>query len=147
MPCDHSIWGIWVPCPQILLSLRKNGQEESRLLNLRRLRSSRFFTQISGRNFFPELSGEDHPGTAPLQALCCALCSTEQSTVRGGEKGEKVPRKGEEEGWPAKGAKRKKGCVKTGQTLSSTHKSTRFPRASSGALPRALPKIPHIQKT
>ena len=29
------------PCPQILVSLRKNGQEESRLLNLRRLRSSR----------------------------------------------------------------------------------------------------------
>ena len=31
-------------------------------------------------------------------------------------KGVKVPRKGEEEGWPAKGAKRKKGRVKTGQT-------------------------------
>ena len=28
-------------CPQLLLSLRKNGQEESSLLNLRRLRSSR----------------------------------------------------------------------------------------------------------
>ena len=28
-------------CPQILLSLRQNGQEESSLLNLRRLRSSR----------------------------------------------------------------------------------------------------------
>ena len=40
-PCDHSIWSIWAHCPQILLSLRKNGQEESRLLNLRRLRSSR----------------------------------------------------------------------------------------------------------
>ena len=26
-----------------------------------------------------------------------------------------MPRKGEEEGWPAEGAKRKKGCVKTGQ--------------------------------
>ena len=26
-----------------------------------------------------------------------------------------MPRKGEEEGWPAKGAKRKKGRVKTGQ--------------------------------
>ena len=49
-----------------------------------------------------------HPETAPLQALCCALCSTEQSTFRGGEQGVKVPRKGEEEGWPAKGAKGKK---------------------------------------
>ena len=41
-PCDHSIWSIWVRCPQILLSLRRKGLEESRLLNLRRLRSSRF---------------------------------------------------------------------------------------------------------
>ena len=54
-----------------------------------------------------------HPGAAPLQALLCALYSTEQSTFWEGEKGEKVPRKGEEEGWPAKGAKRKKGRVKT----------------------------------
>ena len=54
----------------------------------------------------------------PLSKLCAiALCSTEQSTFRGGEKGEKVPRKGEEGGWPAKGAKRKKGRVKTGQIL------------------------------
>ena len=45
---------------------------------------------------------------APLQALCCALCPTEQSTFLGGEKGEKVPRKGEEEGWPAKGQNGKK---------------------------------------
>ena len=74
-----------------------------------------FFTQISGRNFLPEHCGEVHPGIAPLQALRCALSSTEQSTFRGGEKGEKVPRKGKEEGWPAKGAKRKKGRVKTSQ--------------------------------
>ena len=39
--CDHSIWSIRVHCAQILLSLRKNGHEESRLLNLRRLGSSR----------------------------------------------------------------------------------------------------------
>ena len=77
--------------------------------------SDLFSTQISGRNFLPELCGGVHPQTAPLQALCCALCSTEQSTFRGGEKGEKVSRKGEEEGWPAKGAKRKKGRVKTGR--------------------------------
>ena len=70
--------------------------------------------QISGRNFLPELCGEGNPETAPLQALRCALCSTEQSTFRGGEKGENVPRKGEEEGWPGKGGKRKKGRVKTG---------------------------------
>ena len=57
-----------------------------------------------------------HPETAHLQALCCALCSTEQSTFRGGEQGEKAPREGGEEGWPAKGAKRKKGRVKTAQS-------------------------------
>ena len=44
-----------------------------------------FLTQISGRNFLPELCGEVHPETAPLQDLCCALESTEQSTFRGGE--------------------------------------------------------------
>ena len=40
------------------------------------------FTQISGRDFLPELFGEVHFETAPLQALCCALCSTERSTFR-----------------------------------------------------------------
>ena len=78
-----------------------------------------FFTQISGRNFLPDFCGEVHPETAPLQALYCALCSKEQSTFRGGERGEKVPRKGEEEGRPAEGAKSKKGRVKTGQPKES----------------------------
>ena len=45
-PCDHSIWSIWAHCPRFLLSLRKNGQEESGLLNLRRLRSSRFLWYV-----------------------------------------------------------------------------------------------------
>ena len=54
-----------------------------------------FFTQISGRNFLPEICGEVLPRTAPLQALRCALCSTAQSTFRGGEKGRKyIERKG-----------------------------------------------------
>ena len=74
-----------------------------------------FFTQVSGRNLLPEICGEVHPKAAPLQALCCGPCSTEQSTFWGGDKAEKAPRKGEQEGWPAKGAKRKKGRVKTGQ--------------------------------
>ena len=39
-----------------------------------------------------------HPEIAPLQAqLCCGPRSTEQSTSRGGEEGEKVLRKEEEE--------------------------------------------------
>ena len=75
-----------------------------------------FRTQISGRNFLPELCGEVHPETAPLQALCCVpLALQNRALFEEVRKGEKVPRKGEEEGWPAKGAKRKKGRVKTGQ--------------------------------
>ena len=52
----------------------------------------------------------------PLSKLCAVPFALQlQSTFQGGEKGDKVPRKGEEEGWPAKGAKRKKGRAKTGQ--------------------------------
>ena len=60
-----------------------------------------FFTQISGRNFLPELCGEVHPET-PLQALCCTPCSTEHSF-----EGRKGAKKEEEGGCPVKGAKRK----------------------------------------
>ena len=51
---------------------------------------------------------EVHAEIAALQALCCAPRSTEQSTFRAEEKGEKVTRKGEEEVWPAKRAKGKR---------------------------------------
>ena len=44
---------------------------------------------------------------SPSSALCPLLYRTEHFLRA--EKGENVPRKGEEEGWPAKGAKRKKG--------------------------------------
>ena len=37
-----------------------------------------------------------------------------------------MPRKGQEEGWPAKGAKRKKGRVKTGQRLFLKNSLKRF---------------------
>ena len=40
------------------------------------------------------------------------FCQGDSSWERKG--GEKLPREEEEEGWPAKGAKRKKGCVTTG---------------------------------
>ena len=52
------------------------------------------------------------PETALLQALSCAFCSTEQSMFRGGEKAEKAPRKGEQEGWPLKGQKGQKDARK-----------------------------------
>ena len=73
-----------------------------------------FFYADFGKEF-PSRTFWRDPETGPLQALCSALRSTEQSTSRGGEKGEKVPREGEEEGWPAKGTQRKKGHAKTGQ--------------------------------
>ena len=41
MPCDHSIWSIWAKCAQMLLSLRKKGNEGVQTPYLRRLRSSR----------------------------------------------------------------------------------------------------------
>ena len=50
-----------VHCPQILLALRKNGQEESRLLNLTRLRSS--------RNLLME-RGSQHKGAVREPATC-----------------------------------------------------------------------------
>ena len=52
----------------------------------------------------------------PLSKLCAVpLALQNRALLGGGEKGEKVPRKGAEEGWPTKGAKRKKGRVKAGQ--------------------------------
>ena len=53
-----------------------------------------FFMRISGRNFLPELWGEVHPETVPLQDLCCALCPTELSRFLGREKGEKGRKRG-----------------------------------------------------
>ena len=91
---------------------------KARLLKARfprsRIRNWPFFTQISGRNFLPELCGEVHPETAPLQALYCALCYGAERFLRG-RTGRKGAQKREEEGWPVEGAKRKKGRVKTGQ--------------------------------
>ena len=73
----------------------------------KRLFSDLFFARISGRNFLPELCGKVRPGPA-LSKLCAVqFCSTEQSTFRGGRKGEK--------GVASKEGKRKKGRVKTGQ--------------------------------
>ena len=84
--------------------------------------NSQCFFALFSRRFregisFPNFCGEVQPETASLQAVCCALPSTEHSTFRGEEQGEKAPRKGEEEGWPVKEAKRKKGRVKTSKFL------------------------------
>ena len=48
-----------------------------------------------------------------LKLLLSKLCLQNRAVFRGA-KGERVPRKGEEEGGPAKGQKGTKGCVKTG---------------------------------
>ena len=83
-----------------------------------------FLRQISGRNFLLELCGEGHLETAPLQATCRALCSAEQSTFRGGAKGEEVPREGGEEVQRAKGQKKKTFENKSGAKKAEKH----FPR-------------------
>ena len=70
-------------------------------------------TQISGRNFLPELCGQVHPQTAPLQAVCCAPRSTEQSTSRGREKRAKRCREiWRKRGSQQRGLKRKKDAWK-----------------------------------
>ena len=56
-----------------------------------------------------------------LSKLCAMSFAPQNREVfEGGERDEKVPRQGEEEGRPTKGAQRKKGRVKTGQKVSKT---------------------------
>ena len=66
MACDHSSWSIWVHCPQTLLSLRKDGEEESGLLNLRRLRSSRNWRLEGPPPPSPIVIGGPFPQAKPL---------------------------------------------------------------------------------
>ena len=68
-----------------------------------------FFTQISGRNFLPELFGRH----SPRSVLCPLLYRTEHFSEENGAK--RCPEKEGKEGWPSEGGKRKKGCVKRGQ--------------------------------
>ena len=51
--------------------------------------------------------------SSPSSVLCSLLYRTEHFSR--GDKGEKVARKGEEEGWPGKGRRKEKGSLKTGQ--------------------------------
>ena len=71
-----------------------------------------FFHADFGKVFLPKLCGGVHPESAPLQDLRCAFCCAEQSTFRGGEQDEKVPRKG---GLASRGGKKEKGACETGQ--------------------------------
>ena len=72
--------------------------------------SSRFQEGISFPNFV-ERSILEPPLSKTLRSV---LCSTEQSTFQGGEKGEKVPRKSGEKGWPATGGKKEKRTCESG---------------------------------
>ena len=105
------------------------------LLSLRVLAANVFFAQVSPivfrqhcfspalfltffhadfRKEFPSrtLCGEVHPETAPFQALCCAPCSTEQSTFRRGKEGQKGAEKRRGRGVASKGGKRKRERLK-----------------------------------
>ena len=75
-----------------------------------------YFTDPFSRGFregisFPNILERSIPGL-PLSKLCAVPFALQNRALF---EGEKMPRKGEEEGWPAKGAKRKKGRAKTGQ--------------------------------
>ena len=77
------------------------------------------FTDLFLRRFregisFPNFVERSIPDL-PLSKLCAVPFALQNRALFEGGKGRKVPRKGEKEGWPAKGAKRKKGRVKTGQ--------------------------------
>ena len=50
----------------------------------------------------------------PLSKLCAVPLALQDETLFEWRKGRKAPRRRKEEGWPAKGAKRKKGRLKTG---------------------------------
>ena len=79
-----------------------------------------FGKEFPSRTFW---RGASRSCPSPSSALYPFLYRTEHFSR--GEKGEKVPRKGEEEGWPAKGAKRKKGRAKTGQCYSGNSRCSR----------------------
>ena len=65
-----------------------------------------FFTQISGRNFLPQICGEVHPETAS-SLLCPLLYRTEQHFARGGT-GQKDAQKRIGRGVASKGGKKEK---------------------------------------
>ena len=65
--------------------------------------SDAFSRRFREGNFLPELCGEVDPETAPLRALSCALCSTEQRTFRGGERGRRGAERGVGRGVASKG--------------------------------------------
>ena len=81
--------------------------------------SDLFCTQISGRKFLPELSGEIHPGTAPLQALRCALALQNRALFEG-EKMAKMCQEKERKGGGQQRGKKEKGRVETGQKFLGT---------------------------
>ena len=56
-------------------------------------------------SLLPKTEGKNKNPKRPPRDSYCALCSTEQSASRRGERGEKVLRQGGEEGWPAEGQK------------------------------------------
>ena len=69
------------------------------------------FLHANFGNFLVELCGEINPETAPLQAVRCALPSTEQTTFRGGEKGQE----GGGRGVASKAVKKEKRTRETDQ--------------------------------
>ena len=88
--------------------------------------SDQFFTQISGRNFLPELFGEVHPKTAPLSSsVLCPSIYRKEHLFDGEKRAKRCREKRRKRGGQERGQKkRKKGCVKTGQVF--PRKNTRI---------------------
>ena len=82
---------------------------------LAKLHSLTFFHADFGKEFPSRTLWRDPSRNcpSPSSALCPLLYRTEHFSR--GKMAKMCREKGEEEGWPAKGAKRKKGRVKTGQ--------------------------------
>ena len=88
---------------------------KKRIKRLQKISSWPVFTQISGRNFLPELCGEVHLENVPLQALPCPSFALQNRALLEGDKKVKrcsgLGRKRGGERWRQKEKK-----VKTGQT-------------------------------
>ena len=85
-----------------------NSLVELRFANLTFFHSD-FGKEFPSRTFW---RGPSRDCPSPSSVMCPLLYTAEQSTFRGGEKGEKVPRKGEEEGGQQRGQKGKKDARK-----------------------------------
>ena len=108
----RQLLAVWLLCCHASFSvpaLQKGPMWDLKGCPVDKGRSDLFFT---GRNFLPEVCGEVHPETAPLQAVCCSLCSTEQSTFEVERGAKRCPEKGRNRGSQQRAQEGKKDAWK-----------------------------------